>query len=405
MKKISKHIVIIGGGPAGLMAAHQLLNFGHKVSLYEAKPSLARKFQLAGRGGLNLTHSEDLNFFANKYYENSPFFTPLLNDFSPQDLREFCHALGQDTFVGSSGRVFPTKFKATELLRQWITKLNANGLQIFTRHRWLGFDSNNNLLISNDNGKVDTTTYDAAVFALGGASWPRMGSDGSWVDIFAEKNVDITPLRPANCGFETNWPSHISSKTFGHPLKNISISLDTKHVKGEIMLSNYGLEGGAIYALSKMIREKIEKTGEAQILIDLKPIHPIEKIEGLLAQRKTGSNLSRFLKQELHLSIPALELLKAYSSKEEFNSPFALARLLKSLPITLTKPRPLERAISTAGGIKFSSCNSSLMLKELPNVFVTGEMLDWEAPTGGYLLQGCFSMAVHVAKAIDEYLT
>ncbi len=254
MKKISKHIIIIGGGPAGLMAAHQLLAFGHKVALYEAKPSLARKFQLAGRGGLNLTHSEDLDVFANKYYENSSFFTPLLNDFTPQDLREFCHALGQDTFVGSSGRVFPTKFKATELLRQWITKLNANGLQIYTRHRWLGFDNNNNLLISNDRGKVDTTPYDAAVFALGGASWPRMGSDGSWVEIFAEKNVDITPLRAANCGFETNWPARISSKFFGQPLKNISISLDTKYVKGEIMLSDYGLEGGAIYALSKTIR-------------------------------------------------------------------------------------------------------------------------------------------------------
>ncbi len=386
------------------MAAHQLLSFGHRVSLYEAKPSIARKFQLAGRGGLNLTHSEDLKDFATKYYENSSFFTPLLNNFTPQDLREFCHGLGQDTFVGSSGRVFPRKFKATELLREWITKLNANGLKIYTRYRWVGFDPNNNLLISNEKGEVASTSYDTAIFALGGASWPRMGSDGSWVDIFAKKNVEITPLRPANCGFETNWPAHISKKIFGHPLKNISVSLDTKYVKGEIMLSEYGLEGGAIYALSKKIREKIENTGEAQILIDLKPNHPVEKIERLLTQRNEGQSLSRFLKQELHLASPALELLKAYSSKEEFNSPGTVSRLLKSLPITLTKTRPLERAISTAGGIKFSSCNSDLMLNELPGVFVTGEMLDWEAPTGGYLLQGCFSMAVHVAKAADEYL-
>ncbi len=387
------------------MAAQNLLKLGHRVSLYEAKPSLARKFQLAGRGGLNLTHSEPIGHFTEKYFENSSFFASLFDRFSPQDLRNFCHQLGQDTFVGSSGRVFPKKFKATELLRAWISNLVTMGLDIHTRHKWVGFDDNNNFLISDLHGEIKTVIPDAAILALGGASWPRMGSDGSWVDILRKLDIEIAPLKPANCGFETTWPDSMPTSCFGHPLKNISVSLKDKSVKGEIMLSSYGLEGGAIYALSKMIREEIEATNNAKIHIDLKPSHSLGKIEQLITSRKPGTSLSRFLKHNVHISSPALELLKAYSSKEQFNSPTPLAKLIKGLEISLVKPRPIERAISTAGGIKFSSCDESLMLKARPGLFVAGEMLDWEAPTGGYLLQGCFSMAVHVASGVEQYLT
>ncbi|KLN61117.1 hypothetical protein WH96_08075 [Kiloniella spongiae] len=405
MNDTSKFIAIIGGGPAGLMAAHKLLEMGHRVHLYDAKPSVARKFQLAGRGGLNLTHTEPLDVFATRYYENEARFIPLLKKFTPDDLRDFCHTLGQETFIGSSGRIFPTKFKATELLRAWLSDLSHKGLKLFTRHKWIGFDQQKNLLVEDNKNQVITITPQATVLALGGASWGKLGSDAAWVPILAKEKIEIEPLEAANCGYETHWPKTLQESCFGQPLKNISISHTGKKIKGEIMLSSYGLEGGAIYALSKSIREAINSNQSTAIFIDLKPKHSEEKLAKTLEERKNRLPLGKFLKQELRLSSVSLNLLKTLTSKEEFNCPQTLAKKIKNLPVTLHKARPIDRAISTAGGIKFDACTDDLMLQNLPGIFVAGEMLDWEAPTGGYLLQGCFSMAVHVAQGIDQYLS
>ncbi|WP_218044183.1 TIGR03862 family flavoprotein [Kiloniella majae] len=404
MNDTLKFIAIIGGGPAGLMAAHKLLEMGYRVHLYDAKPSVARKFQLAGRGGLNLTHSEPLNVFATRYYENEARFAPLLKKFSPNDLRDFCHALGQETFIGSSGRIFPTKFKATELLRAWLSNLSLKGLKLFTRHKWVGFDGEKNLLIEGNDNRITSISPQAAILALGGASWGKLGSDATWVPILTQEAIDIKPLEAANCGYETHWPQSLPESCFGHPLKNISLSHADKTIKGEIMLSSYGLEGGAVYALSKSIREAINKDHSTTVLIDLKSKHSKEKLAKILEERGTHLPLGKFLKQQLRLSSVSLSLLKALTSKEEFNCPQTLSQKIKSLPVTLHKARPIDRAISTAGGIKFDACTDDLMLKRLPGIFVAGEMLDWEAPTGGYLLQGCFSMAVHVAQGVDHYL-
>ncbi len=405
MNDTSKFIAIIGGGPAGLMAAHKLLEMGHSVHLYDAKPSVARKFQLAGRGGLNLTHSEPLDIFATRYYENEARFTPLLKKFTPDDLRDFCHTLDQETFIGSSGRIFPTKFKATELLRAWLSDLSHKGLKLFTRHKWIGFDQQKNLLVEDNESQVTTITPQATVLALGGASWGKLGSDAAWVPILAKEKIEIEPLEAANCGYETHWPKTLQESCFGQPLKNISLSHAGKTTKGEIMLSSYGLEGGAIYALSKSIREAINSDQSTTVFIDLKPKHSEEKLAKTFEEREKRLPLGKFLKQELRLSSVGLNLLKALTSKEEFSCPQTLAKKIKKLPVTLHKARPIDRAISTAGGIKFDACTDDLMLKNLPGIFVAGEMLDWEAPTGGYLLQGCFSMAVHVAQGIDQYLS
>ena len=404
MNDTSKFIAIIGGGPAGLMAAHQLLEMGHRVHLYDTKPSVARKFQLAGRGGLNLTHSEPLDTFATRYYENEARFTPLLKQFTPNDLRDFCLTLGQETFIGSSGRVFPTKFKATELLRAWLADLSHKGLILFTRHKWIGFDSQKNLLVKNNDNQVITISPQATLLALGGASWGKLGSDAAWVPILAKEKVDIEPLEAANCGYETHWPETLQESCFGQPLKNISLTHEDRTTKGEIMLSSYGLEGGAIYALSKSIREAINRDQSTTVFIDLKPNHSQEKLAKALKKRAKNLALGKFLKQELRVSSTSLNLLKALTNKEEFSCPDTLVKKIKALPVTLHKARPIDRAISTAGGIKFNACTNDLMLKRLPGIFVAGEMLDWEAPTGGYLLQGCFSMAIHVAQGIDQYL-
>ncbi|WP_216825381.1 TIGR03862 family flavoprotein [Kiloniella sp. EL199] len=404
MNDTSRFIAIIGGGPAGLMAAHKLLEMGYRVHLYDAKPSVARKFQLAGRGGLNLTHSEPLDVFATRYYENEARFTTLLKKFTPNDLRDFCHVLGQDTFIGSSGRVFPTKFKATELLRAWLSDLSIKGLKLFTRHKWIGFDQQKNLLIEDAENQIITISPQATLLALGGASWGKLGSDAAWVPTLTKEEVNIEPLEAANCGYETRWPQSVPESCFGSPLKNITLTHADKTTKGEIMLSSYGLEGGAVYALSKSIREAINKDLSTTVLIDLKPKHSKERLTKILEEREKHLPLGKFLKQELRLSSFSLSLLKALTSKEEFNCPKALSEKIKSLPVNLYKARPIDRAISTAGGIKFDACTDDLMLKRLPGIFVAGEMLDWEAPTGGYLLQGCFSMAVHVAQGVDHYL-
>ncbi|MCZ4281932.1 TIGR03862 family flavoprotein [Kiloniella laminariae] len=404
MTKNSRNVAIIGGGPAGLMAADQLLSQGYQVTLYEAKPSLARKFQLAGRGGLNLTHSEPLEDFVKKYGEHAVFFEQIIKNHSPAMLQDFCKNLGQDTFVGTSGRVFPVKFKATELLRAWINDLVTRGVILKLRHRWLGFGPGQSISVAIPDGSVEQFSHDAVILALGGGSWPRMGSDGSWVEILKSHNIRVNPLKATNCGFETNWPSSFSPDHFGKPLKNIEVCLGDCHVKGEIMIASYGLEGGAIYALSKEIRTRIEEEKVAQITIDLKPLLSLEGITQKLLERNISSSVAAALKQSLKIPPPALALLKAFTTKEEFNSPALLAQKIKRLPIKLARPRPLDRAISTAGGVPFTECDEQLMLKALPGVFLAGEMLDWEAPTGGYLLQGCFSMGVHVAAGIDTYL-
>ncbi|WP_153770739.1 TIGR03862 family flavoprotein [Labrenzia sp. CE80] len=395
-------VLIVGAGPAGLMAADRLSSSGLKVAVVDRMPSPARKFLMAGRGGLNLTHSEEQSVFLTRYREAEPFLAPLINKFTPEDLRRWCTDLGQETFTGSSGRIFPQAMKASPLLRALLSRLAQRGVTLQTRLTWTGFGEENTFTFEDPDGREVKLKARASLLALGGASWPRLGSDGNWVSNLNHQGVAVNALRPANCGFEIAWSELLKERFAGTPLKPLTITLGTELARGEAILSRRGLEGGAVYALSSSIRREIELSGKAPLLLDLRPDISIEKLTCRLSANRGKQSISTFLRKAGGLSPVQISLLREVGPLP--GTPEALAERIKQTPLTATAPYPIDRAISSAGGVALTEIDDQLMLKKLPGIFVAGEMLDWEAPTGGYLLQACFATGIAAAKGIMNYL-
>jgi uncharacterized flavoprotein (TIGR03862 family) len=386
-------IAIIGAGPAGLIAADILSTAGKRVVVYERMPSVARKFLMAGRGGLNLTHSEPFAQFMTRFGEAQAQLQPILEAFTPDDLVAWVNGLGQETFIGSSGRVFPKAMKASPLLRALLQRLTAQGAEIRTRANWTGWDEAGALSFGLPASSRHASPS-ATILALGGASWPKLGSDGSWAGLLAQRGVELAPFRASNVGFDVAWSPHIRERFAGEPLKTIAFRHNQREVRGEAMITEYGIEGGAIYALSAELRADAPTT----IHIDLRPALSQNDIADKLTRAKRGDTLSSTLRKTLGLTPLAIALLHENGAPPR--DPQALAALIKAVPIKLLAPRGLDRAISSAGGVRWDAVDENLQLKALPNVYVAGEMLDWEAPTGGYLLQASFATGVHAARAI-----
>lgn len=401
----SFRVAIIGGGPAGLMAAEVLGQAGVNVDLYDAMPSVGRKFLLAGVGGMNITHAEDYAAFVSRYAERAGDLRPLLDAFSPNSLREWIHGLGIDTFVGSSGRVFPTDMKAAPLLRAWLKRLRENGVRIHTRQRWLGWDAEGALRLAGPEGE-SLIEADATLLALGGGSWARLGSDGTWVPLLEARGIAIAPLQPANCGFEVaGWSEHLREKFAGAPLKTVSLALPGEAPrKGEFVLTAAGIEGSLVYALSACIRNRISRDGAAEVLLDLLPDRTLAQVASALARPRGSQSMAKHLHRQLKLDGVKAALLRELTDAATFQDPQALAAAIKALPIRLVRPRPLDEAISSAGGVPFEELDEGLMLRRLPGVFCAGEMLDWEAPTGGYLLTACFASGRAAAEGMLRWL-
>ncbi|HJV61482.1 MAG TPA: TIGR03862 family flavoprotein [Albitalea sp.] len=384
---------VIGGGPAGLMAAEVLAQAGTAVDLYDAMPSVGRKFLLAGKGGLNLTHSEAFERFVQRYGARRPQLEPMLRDFGPDAVRDWARQLGVETFVGTSGRVFPSDLKAAPLLRHWLHRLRAQGVRFHMRHRWLGWDANGALRLRSAEGET-ARRFDAVVLALGGASWPRLGSDAAWVPLLAERAVAIAPLVPSNCGFDVaGWSEHFRSRFAGHPLKNVALSFAASGFaqQGEFIVTDTGIEGSLVYAASPALRDQIAAHGQAVVHIDLLPARSPEFVAAEVARPRGSRSLSTHLKSRLGIDGVKAALLHELLPRDAFADAARLAAAIKALPLTLQRPRPIEEAISSGGGVRFDALDDMLMLQALPGVFCAGEMLDWEAPTGGYLLTACFA--------------
>ena len=370
-----------------MMAAEVLATAGVRVAIYDRMASVARKFLMAGRGGLNLTHSEPMDRFGGRYGKRSAALKPALDAFTPRDLRAWADSLGADTFVGTSGRVFPKAMKASPLLRAWLNRLEGLGVVIHLRHDWRGWDGEA-LMFDTPNGTMRIKA-DRTVLALGGASWPRLGSDGGWIPLLEDKGVEIAPLRPANAGFTVGWTAYFSERFAGEPLKNIALSFGGKTVKGEAMLTRQGIEGGAVYALSGTLRDAIARDGHANLTIDLRPDMNAGQVASKLGRASAKDSLSNRLRKALNLSPAAIGLVHETKVSD-----------IKAVPVRLTAMQGLDRAISSAGGIRFEAITSGFELKALTGVYAIGEMLDWEAPTGGYLLQACFATAVAAARGL-----
>lgn len=395
----SPEVAIIGGGPAGLIAAEALGRAGLAITVYDQMPSVGRKLLMAGRGGLNLTHSEDFGRFLTRYAEAQPRLQPLIEAFRPEDLRAWCEGLGQETFVGSSGRVFPKAFKASPLLRAWLSRLEQLGVRFALRHRWQGWDEDGQLVFTAASGQTVRVRPAATILALGGASWPRLGSDGSWVELLSQRGIAISPLRPANMGFTLAWSDLMRSRFEGEPLKRIALTFEGTTVRGEAVVTADGIEGGAVYALSARLRDAIERTGAAILRLDLRPDLAEEALAKRLSAPRKGQSASTFLRKAAGLAPVGMALLREASPLLP-SEPAALARLIKAVPLTLTGTKSLDRAISSAGGIPFGEVDDHLMLRRMPGVFVAGEMLDWEAPTGGFLLQAAFATGIAAARGV-----
>ena len=396
-------LAIVGGGPAGLRAAEVLSSAGVPLTLYEGKPSAGRKFLVAGRGGLNLTHSEGSESFASRYRGSHPegFWTSLLGDFSSQDLREWASGLGVETFIGTSGRVFPKQFQSAHLLRRWLKRIKEQGGIFQTRWKLIGIDPRDgrfSLSFSSPEG-VKTVSHDAVILAMGGASWPETGSDASWIAVLKALGIRIHPLSPANCGWDANWDSAILAIAEGHPLKNLIVSAGGLSVQGELLITRTGLEGGALYQLGSVLRS----LPDPALSLDLKPTFTSGELAAKIREVKPGRILGE-AESRWRLSPASSALLRHHAPPEALDSPLLLAEAAKSLRIPLTGPRPIAEAISSAGGVCFDELNDHLMVRRLPGLFLAGEMIDWEAPTGGYLLQGCFGTGTRAAKGVASYL-
>ncbi|TYL87632.1 NAD(P)/FAD-dependent oxidoreductase [Bradyrhizobium cytisi] len=400
-------VAVIGAGPAGLMAAEALVSGGARVTVYDAMPSAGRKFLMAGRGGLNLTHSEPLADFLARYREAMPDLRAAIEAFPPDALRDWSAALGQPTFVGSSGRVFPRTFKASPLLRAWLRRLDAAGVQFAFRHRWTGWDEAGRLQFQTPDG-ARAIARTATVLALGGASWPRLGSDGAWVDCLAARGVAVSKLRPANSGFTVAWSDVFRDRFEGQPLKGVALTVGAHTVRGEAMITRGGIEGGAIYALSAELREAVLGIGRATLMIALRPDLDADALTRRLSGTRGKQSLANFLRKAAQLSPVGIGLMQeaAIASGRSLAAlaPAELAHLVNAIPVQLTGVATIDRAISSAGGIAFDQLDEHFMLSKLPGVFAAGEMLDWEAPTGGYLLQASFATGAAAGRGVLEWL-
>ena len=402
-------ISIIGGGPAGLMAAEVASAAGAHVELYDAVASVGRKFLLAGKGGLNLTHSEPSEKFLSRYGARRAQIAPLLAPFGPDVLRAWAKGLGIETFVGSSGRVFPKDLKAAPLLRLWLRRLRKAGIQFHVRHRWIGWDVQGALLFTTPDGNRSVQA-DAVVLALGGGSWPKLGSDASWVPLLAGRGVHIAPLQPANCGFDVSWSEHFGTKFAGHPVKSVAVLMrnnagaESWH-PGEFVITETGVEGGVIYTVSAALRDEILAKGTATLRLDLAPDRDVPRLTHDLSRPRGKRTMATHLQRQAHIEGVKAGLLHEVVSKEDFADPARLAAAIKALPLRLIAPRPLEEAISTAGGVPFEALDERLMIRALPGLFCAGEMLDWEAPTGGYLLTACFATGHLAGGGAVSWLT
>lgn len=396
-------VAIIGAGPAGLMAAEVLAEARCAVTVYDRMPSVGRKLLMAGRGGLNLTHSEPLAQFLARYGHAAGRLGPLIEAFPPEALSTWSRGLGQETFVGSSGRVFPKALKASPLLRAWLARLREAGVEFRTRHDLVGWDAGGALRFQAPTGEVFVSP-EATILALGGASWPKLGSNGAWVDLLAQAGVGLSALQPANAGFDVAWSELFGDRFAGQPLKGIAVTFGRTRLRGEAMVTRDGLEGGAIYLLSAALREAIAKDGSARVWIDLRPDARVEDLAARLAQQPSHQSAANRLRKGVHLTPLETNLLREAHGKDLPGEPLALAASIKGVPLRLVAIRPIERAISTAGGVRFEAVDDELMLKAKPGVFVAGEMLDWEAPTGGYLLQASFATGRAAARGVLRWL-
>lgn len=393
------NIAILGGGPSGLMAAERLSARGYRVTVYEQMPTVGRKFLLAGKSGLNITHSEDFATFAKRFGSSSDRILPALTAFGPTELRAWADELGAETFVGSSGRVFPKAMKASPLLRAWGKRLEDQGVRILTRHRWIGFEGNS-LKIENPDG-VQTITCDAALFAFGGGSWPKLGSNGLWINEFQRRSIDIAPFQPANCGFDVAWSDFFAERFAGEPVKSVIATSHAGATQGEFVITRGGVEGSLIYAHSAALRDSLQKHGKAFLTLDLVPGRTIERLESDIARQDTKLSFGNLLRKAAGLTGVKAALVTEFTRDR---SPKVLATAIKAISIPLLRPRPLDEAISSAGGIRWHEIDKNYMLPKLPGIFVVGEMIDWEAPTGGYLLTACFAMGRAAADGIDAWL-
>jgi len=409
IEKKHNKIAVIGAGPAGLMAAELLSQKGYPVTLFDSMPTAGRKFLIASKGGLNLTHSMPINLFLSKYREREDVLKPFLTRFGPEELRNWISGLGFPTFEGSSGRVFPESMNSGEILHTLIQRLLSRSVQVLFKHKWTGWDENHNQCFETDGGLL-AIHFDAVVFAFGGASWPQLGSDAAWIPFFERSGIKISPIKPSNCGFQTNWSDHFKDQYAGIPIKPVILTF-TPHKgevfrqQGEFIATRYGVEGSLIYSISALIREEIENYGTATIYLDLAPTWNETQLFEKLNQNRGDRSISTHLKKTISFSGIRANLLYELLEKKVINNPQSLAKSIKTLPLVLTSARPLAEAISTAGGVDFSELDENLMLKKYPGYFCAGEMLDWEAPTGGFLLTACFSTGLGAGIGVDHWLT
>ncbi|QEE45017.1 TIGR03862 family flavoprotein [Rhizobium sp. WL3] len=399
---MSKSVAIIGGGPAGLMAAEHLAGKGHAVTIYDAMPTVGRKFLLAGKSGLNITHAEDYARFVTRYGAANSRLRPVLDLMTPQAIRVWAADLGTETFVGSSGRVFPKVMKASPLLRAWLKRLEGMGVTILTRHRWIGFDGEG-LLFETPEGQKHVTA-DATLLALGGASWLKLGSDGAWVPLLEAQGIHITPLRPANCGFDCDFSESFDTRFSGHPIKSVKATSTAGTTQGEFVISKGGIEGSLIYAHSAALRDALDRDGHAALTLDLTPGRTEEKLVADLARQDRKASFSTRLKKAANLDGVKIALIREVTPEANRLDLAELAKRIKALPLPVHRPRPIAEAISTAGGVSLDAIDAHFMLTSYPGTFVAGEMLDWEAPTGGYLLTACFATGIAAANGIDRWL-
>lgn len=398
-----KSVAIIGGGPAGLMAAEVISAHGVQVDVYDSMPSVGRKLLMAGKSGLNITHSDPFDVFASRYGKRKDKIEPLLKVFGADQLREWVHGFGIETFIGTSGRVFPMGMKASPLLRAWLNKLGEMGVIFHMRHKWLGWTEDRSLKFETPDGFKNIRT-DAVVLALGGGSWSRLGSNGAWVPWLKQAGAEVEALRPSNCGFDVEWSEHFREKYDGHPIKSVVLSFGEFRGQGEFIVTKEGVQGGLIYTVSMMLRDEIDANGAAVIYLDLKPDRTSEWLIDKLSRPRGKRSLASYLEKSLGIHSVKAGLLREFVSKEDFTNAERLAGFIKALPVPLVAPRPLDEAISSAGGVTFESLDENLMLRSLPGVFCAGEMLDWEAPTGGYLLTACYSSGHAAGSGVLKYL-